>query len=50
LALGTHTLTLTATDSAGAKTQDTIKVTVIQPPPVSLQKFYPIYLPLVTRK
>jgi hypothetical protein len=50
MAFGAHTLTLTATDSAGAKTQDTVKVTVVRPPPVSLQKTYSISLPLIVRR
>jgi hypothetical protein len=50
MALGTHTLTLTATDSAGAKTQDSVKVTVVRPPPVSLQKTYSVFLPLLLHK
>jgi Peptidase M66 len=49
LTLGAHTLTLTATDSAGAQTQDTVRVTVVRPPPVSLQKTYSIFLPFTRR-
>jgi len=50
LPLGAHTLTVTATDSAGAKSHDTVKVTVIPPAPVSLQKSYSIYLPVTLRR
>ncbi|KPV51211.1 hypothetical protein SE17_22510, partial [Kouleothrix aurantiaca] len=46
LPLGKHTITLTATDSDGGVTSDTVTVTVIQPPPVSLQKFYSMFLPM----
>lgn len=46
LPLGKHTITLTATDSDAGVTRDTVTVSVIQPPPVSLQKFFSIFLPL----
>jgi hypothetical protein len=50
LPLGAHTLTVTATDSASVKSQDSVKVTVILPPPVSLQKSFSTYLPLAARR
>lgn len=50
LPFGAHTLTMTATDSAGAKSQDSVKVAVILPPPVLLQKTFSVYLPLTQRR
>jgi len=50
LSLGAHTLTLTATDSAGAKAVDTVQITVIPPPPVSLNKIYSAYLPFIVNR
>ena len=50
LPLGTHTLTLTATDSGGAPAVDTVQVTVILPPPVSLNKSHNAYLPLIQQR
>ncbi len=47
LPLGTYTLTLTATDSAGATSQDSVRVSVIMPPPVSLLRSYTSYLPFL---
>lgn len=50
LPLDTHTLTLTATDKAGAQSVDTVQVTVILPPPVSLNQRYSAYLPLIQNR
>ena len=50
LPLGAHTLTLTATDSAGAQAVDTVQVTVILPPPASLGKSHSLYLPLIQHR
>ncbi|MFN8443981.1 MAG: M66 family metalloprotease [Caldilineaceae bacterium] len=47
LTLGAHTLTLTATDSAGAHSVDTVQVTVTLPQPGSLGKSHSVYLPLI---
>lgn len=50
LPLGTHTLTLTATDSMGANAVDSVQITVTLPPPVSINKSYNAYLPLIQDK
>jgi hypothetical protein len=49
LPLGVHTLTLTATDSAGAKSVDTVQITVI-PPPDSPSQIYSNYLPFMLHR
>jgi hypothetical protein len=49
LPLGVHTLTLTATDSAGAKSVDTVQITVI-PLPDSSNKIYSDYQPLILNR
>jgi hypothetical protein len=48
LARGTYSLTLTATDNNGTKSQATVDVTISNPRPAPAQR--PVFLPLVTRK
>lgn len=46
---GSHTLTITATDSNGARTQDAVNISVVNPPPVRVNVTYSIYIPVARR-